>query len=72
MQVGNTDAQISKVQLLCLQSITECTALALGDKFEVGRSWVYDVRQLKCRCWQSQASYWCDRQTDGQVFSFID
>ena len=28
-----------------------------GDKLEVGRQWVYGVKQLKCQCWQFQASY---------------
>jgi len=45
--------------LLCLQPAAErnlITAFTSGDKLEVGGWWVYDVRQLICGCWQSQAS----------------
>jgi len=62
--------------LLRLQPIAErklntvCTG---GDKLEVGKQWVYGVKQLKCRCWQFQASYWRDGQSERQTqkLSFI-
>ena len=65
--------------LLHLQPAAELnliTTFTCGDKFEVGRWRVYDVRQLICRCGQSQVSYWrggqTDGRTDGRLFSFID
>ena len=60
--------------LLRLQPAAECnliTAFTHGDKLEVGRWWVYDVRQLISCCRLTQVSYRCDRQTDGRIFSFI-
>jgi len=53
--------------LLRLQPAAECnliTTFTCGDKPEVGGWWVYDVRQLICRCGQSQMSYQCDGRTD--------
>ena len=64
--------------LLRLQPAAECnliTALTCGDKLEVEKWWVCGIRQLICRCRQSQASYRRGGQTDGQTdgfFSFIN
>ena len=55
------DGMLLKLSPLCLEPAAECnliTALARGNKLEVGRLWVYDVKQLICRCGQSQVSYW--------------
>jgi len=46
--------------LLCLQPTVErnlITTFTCSDRLEVGGWWKYDVRQLICRCRQSQASY---------------
>jgi len=56
--------------LLCLQPATErnlITAFTRSDKPEVGGWCIYDVRQLICRCGQSQVSYRRDGRTDGQT-----
>ena len=58
-------------QLLRLQPAAErnlITAFTRGDKLEVGGLWVYDIRQLICRCWQSQVSYQHDGQTAFQLY----
>ena len=62
--------------LLRLQPVAERKLNAVwtgGDKLEVGRQWVYGVKQLKCRCRQFQASYRCYRQSERQTqkLSFI-
>ena len=60
--------------LLQLQPAAECnliTTFTRSDKPEVGGRWVYDVRQLIWRCWQSQVSYRRDRQTYGFSALFI-
>jgi len=38
-----------------------------GNKFGVGRWWALCVGDPMSWNWQSQASYWCDRQTDRQT-----
>ena len=73
------DGMLLKFFPLHLQPAAErnlITAFTRGDKLEVGRWWVNDVRQLICRCGQSQVSYrrdgWMDRQTDGFSALYIE
>jgi len=67
----------SNGMLLCffvfnsLQSTNWTPRELLVINLEVGRQWVYDIRQLKCRCRQFQAIYRHDGQSERQTQTFV-
>ena len=60
--------------LLRLQPVAErkLNAACTGDdKLEVGKQWVYSVKQLNCRCQQFQVSYRRDGQSMRHTKTFF-